>query len=80
MASVRLAYLSFYTVCSSLRLVRPGRMSGYITLAMLIITPLLALDSDWLRSNSSVAQRWWIGAGLGVAGLGVFLRIRCVFV
>ncbi|KAJ8296677.1 hypothetical protein OF846_001022 [Rhodotorula toruloides] len=52
------------------------RMSGYLTLFFLILTPLLALVSDWVTQNSSKAERWVIGVGLGVAGLGAFGRVQ----
>ncbi|GAA5956626.1 hypothetical protein JCM21900_003626 [Sporobolomyces salmonicolor] len=52
------------------------RMSGYLTLTLLILTPLLALASDWVVNNSSQTERALIGFGLGMAGVGVLFRIR----
>ncbi|SCV67218.1 BQ2448_5864 [Microbotryum intermedium] len=55
---------------------RLWKMSGYATLTLLLLTPLLALESTWVQSNSSSFERVLIGSGLGLAGLGVFLRIQ----
>ncbi|BGO98274.1 hypothetical protein NBRC10513v2_002666 [Rhodotorula toruloides] len=52
------------------------RMSGYLTLFFLILTPLLALASDWVRQNSSSAERWVVGVGLAVAGVGALGRVQ----
>ncbi|BGP21974.1 hypothetical protein JCM10295v2_000851 [Rhodotorula toruloides] len=52
------------------------RMTGYLTLYFLILTPLLALASDWVRQNSSSVERWVIGSGLGVAGFGALARVQ----
>lgn len=54
------------------------RMSGYLTLAGLFATPLLALDSDWLKNNSNSVERLLIGGGLVAAAVGVVARIRWV--
>lgn len=51
-------------------------ITGYLTLSFLFITPLLALDSDWVQNNSSFAERVIIGSGLGVTAVGVLMRIR----
>ncbi|GAA6005499.1 hypothetical protein JCM10207_003003 [Rhodosporidiobolus poonsookiae] len=58
------------------RLWKYHRMSGYLTLTLLIATPLLALASDWVRLNSTAFERWTIGLGLGVAGVGVGARVQ----
>ncbi|GAA5927903.1 hypothetical protein JCM10213_000922 [Rhodosporidiobolus nylandii] len=52
------------------------RISGYLTLALLIVTPLLALASDWVRLNTDKWERWTIGTGLVVAGVGALTRIQ----
>lgn len=53
-------------------------MSGYLTLSFLMLTPLLALASDWVAQNSSAVERGVIGTGLAVAGVGAFARVQCV--
>ncbi|GAA5997094.1 cytochrome b561 domain-containing protein [Rhodotorula paludigena] len=52
------------------------RMSGYLTLSFLIVTPLLALASTWVQSNSSAFERVLIGSGIALAGAGAFVRIQ----
>ncbi|GAA5870571.1 hypothetical protein JCM16303_001522 [Sporobolomyces ruberrimus] len=52
------------------------RMSGYIGLALLFTTPILALWSDWVVNNSSQDQRNLIGAGYGMAAVAAILRIE----
>ncbi|GAA5886900.1 hypothetical protein JCM5296_005185 [Sporobolomyces johnsonii] len=52
------------------------RMSGYLTLTLLILTPLLALASDWVVNNSSQMERVLMGMGFGMAGAGLLFRIR----
>ncbi|GAA5850824.1 hypothetical protein JCM9279_003937 [Rhodotorula babjevae] len=52
------------------------RISGYLTLFGLILTPFLALWSDWLVNNSSVVERILIGTGLVLAGLGALARVQ----
>ena len=51
-------------------------MTGYLTLTGLFITPLLALDSDWVLQHSSPVERWLAGGGLAVAAAGVLARVR----
>ncbi|SCZ96094.1 BZ3500_MvSof-1268-A1-R1_Chr8-1g09999 [Microbotryum saponariae] len=58
------------------RLWKYHRMSGYATMTLLIVTPLLALQSTWVQSNSSTFQRVLIGSELSVAGLCIVLRIQ----
>lgn len=53
-----------------------GSMSGYIGLALLFTTPILALWSDWVVNNSSQDQRNLIGAGYGMAAVAAILRIE----
>ncbi|POY73472.1 hypothetical protein BMF94_3409 [Rhodotorula taiwanensis] len=52
------------------------RLSGYLTLAFLTLTPMLALASDWVRNNSTAVERALIGTGLGVAALAAFARVQ----
>ncbi|KWU41213.1 hypothetical protein RHOSPDRAFT_37241 [Rhodotorula sp. JG-1b] len=52
------------------------RMSGYLTLTFLTLTPLLALASDWVRNNSTAVERGLIGGGLGVAAVAAFARVQ----
>ncbi|GJN87722.1 hypothetical protein Rhopal_000677-T1 [Rhodotorula paludigena] len=52
------------------------RMSGYLTLSFLVATPLLALVSTWVQSNSSAFERVLIGSGIALAGAGAFMRIQ----
>lgn len=54
-------------------------ISGYVTLTLLIITPALALWSDWLVGNSSKVERYLIGAGLVGALIGVLSRVQYVY-
>lgn len=51
-------------------------MSGYLSLAGLVITPLLALDSDWLGMNSTSTQRMAIGSSLVVAVAATLWRVK----
>lgn len=53
-------------------------MTGYLTLSGLFITPLLALDSDWILQHSSPVERWLAGGGFALAAVGVLARIRYV--
>ncbi|BGP37056.1 hypothetical protein JCM10449v2_000960 [Rhodotorula kratochvilovae] len=52
------------------------RMSGYLTLFFLLATPLLALWSDWVQNNSTRGERYAIGGGLVLAGLGAVARVQ----
>ncbi|KAK4049691.1 hypothetical protein OIV83_003966 [Microbotryomycetes sp. JL201] len=52
------------------------RLSGYVTLALLLITPLLALDSDWIKNNTSESERLVMGIGLGLVAVGVLTRVQ----
>ncbi|GAA5937861.1 hypothetical protein JCM3775_002382, partial [Rhodotorula graminis] len=51
-------------------------ISGYLTLFGLVLTPFLALWSDWLVINSSMVERALIGTGLVLAGLGALARVQ----
>lgn len=55
---------------------RAYSLSGYLTLAFLTLTPMLALASDWVRNNSTAVERALIGTGLGVAALAAFARVQ----
>ncbi|GAA5991571.1 hypothetical protein JCM10908_005769 [Rhodotorula pacifica] len=52
------------------------RMSGYLTLAFLTLTPLLALASDWVQNNSTAVERALIGGGIGLASLAAYSRVQ----
>lgn len=52
------------------------RMSGYVGLVLLLLTPVLALWSDWVVNNSSQAQRNLIGVGFLMVAVAVVLRIE----
>ncbi|GAA5856461.1 hypothetical protein JCM8547_008754 [Rhodosporidiobolus lusitaniae] len=52
------------------------RMSGYLTLTLLLVTPALALASDWVRLNSHAGERWAIGLGLALVAVGTVSRIQ----
>lgn len=54
------------------------RASGYIILALLFITPLTAVDSDWVVGHSSKAERVAMVVGLACAAGGVAGRISSV--
>ncbi|GAA5830486.1 hypothetical protein JCM11251_002487 [Rhodosporidiobolus azoricus] len=71
-----LVQLFFLSPDHAKRLWKFHRMSGYVTLTFLTATPLLALASDWVRTNTSAWERWVIGLGLGAAGVGAAARIQ----
>ncbi|GAA5971261.1 hypothetical protein JCM11641_008286 [Rhodosporidiobolus odoratus] len=52
------------------------RLSGYFTLTLLLVTPLLALASDWVIKHTDKWERWTIGVGLSAAGLAAFARVQ----
>ncbi|KAM0787047.1 hypothetical protein ACM66B_006312 [Microbotryomycetes sp. NB124-2] len=52
------------------------RISGYLTMALLLITPLLAIDSDWVRNNSSKSERAVMVVGLALVAGGVAARVH----
>ncbi|KAK4056163.1 hypothetical protein OIO90_002894 [Microbotryomycetes sp. JL221] len=51
------------------------RMSGYVTLSLLLLTPLLAVDSDWIQNNTTRVERIVMTGGLVLVAIGVTARI-----
>ncbi|GAA5860350.1 hypothetical protein JCM3774_000388 [Rhodotorula dairenensis] len=66
----------FKSEASAKQLWKYHRMSGYLTLTFLTLTPLLALASDWVRNNSTAVERGLIGGGLGLAAVAAFARVQ----
>lgn len=52
------------------------RMSGYATIALLIATPLLAVESTWTLGNSTTGERSVMIVGLGGIAVGIAGRVR----
>ncbi|KAL8277504.1 hypothetical protein RQP46_010059 [Phenoliferia psychrophenolica] len=51
------------------------RASGYIILTLLMVTPLTAIQSDWLVGHSTKAERVAMVAGLALMAGGITARI-----
>lgn len=52
-------------------------MSGYLTLGGLLLTPASAIQSGWVMGNTSVRERYALGAGLALVVATMAARIKC---
>lgn len=53
-----------------------NRASGYLLLGLLLVTPLTAIQSDWVVNNSSKGERAALVVGLALVVGGVTGRIQ----